>query len=92
MLAHADELVASSSPSSTSCDRASLNHHVEEVLQAASGPVWFQLYINKDRGFTRDLVKRVEAAGCPALMLTVDTPNGAGASVMCATAFICRLA
>jgi len=34
-----------------------------------------QLYINKDRGFTRDLVKRVEAAGCPALMLTVDTPE-----------------
>ena len=48
---------------------------VEEVLGAASGPVWFQLYINKDRGFTRDLVKRVEAAGCPALMLTVDTPE-----------------
>ncbi|MDB6018381.1 MAG: FMN-dependent alpha-hydroxy acid dehydrogenase, partial [Pedosphaera sp.] len=48
---------------------------VEEVTAAASGPVWFQLYINKDRGFTRDLVARVKAAGCQALMLTVDTPE-----------------
>lgn len=48
---------------------------VEEVLKVASGPVWFQLYINKDRGFTRELVARVEAAGCQALMLTVDTPE-----------------
>ena len=48
---------------------------VEDVMKTASGPVWFQLYINKDRGFTRDLVARVEAAGCQALMLTVDTPE-----------------
>ncbi len=48
---------------------------VEEVTRAVRGPVWFQLYINKDRGFTRDLVTRVEAAGCKALMLTVDAPE-----------------
>jgi 4-hydroxymandelate oxidase len=48
---------------------------VEDVVNAANGPVWFQLYINKDRGFTRDLVARVAAAGCQALMLTVDTPE-----------------
>lgn len=48
---------------------------VEEVMKAASGPVWFQLHIHKDRGFTRDLVARVEAAGCQALMLTVGTPE-----------------
>jgi len=48
---------------------------VEEVVVASTGPVWFQLYINKDRGFTRDLVARVETAGCKALMLTVDTPE-----------------
>ena len=48
---------------------------VEEVVEAASGPVWFQLYINKDRGFTRDLVARVAAAGCQALVVTVDTPE-----------------
>ncbi|MEO6181501.1 MAG: alpha-hydroxy acid oxidase [Verrucomicrobiota bacterium] len=48
---------------------------VEEVLGAATGPVWFQLYINKDRGFTRELLARVETAGCKAVMLTVDTPE-----------------
>jgi 4-hydroxymandelate oxidase len=48
---------------------------VEDVVRAATGPVWFQLYINKDRSFTRDLVARVTAAGCQALMLTVDTPE-----------------
>ncbi|MEO7297184.1 MAG: alpha-hydroxy acid oxidase [Verrucomicrobiota bacterium] len=48
---------------------------VEDVMAAASGSVWFQLYINKDRGFTRNLVARVEKAGCKALMLTVDTPE-----------------
>jgi isopentenyl diphosphate isomerase/L-lactate dehydrogenase-like FMN-dependent dehydrogenase len=48
---------------------------VEEVAAASTGPVWFQLYVNKDRGFTRDLVARVEKAGCEALMLTVDTPE-----------------
>ena len=48
---------------------------VEEVSAAASSPLWFQLYINKDRGFTRDLVARVERAGCQAIMVTVDTPE-----------------
>lgn len=48
---------------------------VEAVMRAATAPVWFQLYINKDRKFTRDLVARVEAAGCAALMVTVDTPE-----------------
>jgi len=50
------------------------NTPVEEVLAAATGPVWFQLYIYRDRGATRALVERVEAAGCRALVLTVDAP------------------
>lgn len=37
-------------------------------------PLWFQLYIEKDRGRTRALVERVERAGATALVLTVDTP------------------
>src|SRR3954447_5405962 len=41
---------------------------VEEVTAAAKSPVWFQLYINKDRSFPRELVARVKAAGCKALM------------------------
>lgn len=39
-----------------------------------AGPLWFQLYLQHDRGFTLDLVRRAEAAGCEALVLTVDAP------------------
>jgi isopentenyl diphosphate isomerase/L-lactate dehydrogenase-like FMN-dependent dehydrogenase len=35
---------------------------------------WFQLYVQKDRGFTRELVARAVAAGYRAIVLTVDTP------------------
>jgi 4-hydroxymandelate oxidase len=47
---------------------------VEEIAAQTKGPLWFQLYVHPDRGFTRNLVKRAEAAGCQALVLTVDTP------------------
>lgn len=47
---------------------------IEEVAQAATGPLWFQIYAQPDRGFTRALIERAEAAGCQALCLTVDTP------------------
>jgi len=50
------------------------NTDVEDIAAVASGPLWFQLYIYKDRGATRDLVARVEAAGCRAIVLTVDAP------------------
>jgi L-lactate dehydrogenase (cytochrome) len=40
---------------------------------AASGHVpWYQLYFVKDRGFVADLIQRAKAAGCGALVLTVD--------------------
>lgn len=47
---------------------------IEDVAAASSGVKWFQLYVHRDRGFTRSLVERAEAAGYRALMLTVDTP------------------
>jgi 4-hydroxymandelate oxidase len=47
---------------------------VEDVVAAAAGPVWFQLYVYRDRKATEALVRRVEAAGCQALVLTVDAP------------------
>ena len=50
------------------------NTPVEEVVAAADGPLWFQLYVYKDREITRRLIERVEAAGCTALFLTVDAP------------------
>jgi 4-hydroxymandelate oxidase len=47
---------------------------VEEIAAVASAPLWFQLYMQRDRGHTQALVERVQHAGCRALCLTVDTP------------------
>jgi len=47
---------------------------IEDVVAAADGSVWFQLYVYKDRSASEALVRRVEAAGCTALELTADTP------------------
>ena len=47
---------------------------VDEVGAAATGPWWFQVYIQRDRGFTADLVARAEDAGASALVLTIDLP------------------
>lgn len=47
---------------------------IEEVASAGEGPVWFQLYVYRDRDVTEGLVRRAEAAGCEALVLTVDAP------------------
>ena len=47
---------------------------MEEVCAASTMPVWFQLYLYRDRGATRALVDRARAAGCAALVLTVDAP------------------
>lgn len=45
---------------------------IEDIGAAATGPLWFQLYVYKDRGATTDIIRRAEAAGCRALVLTVD--------------------
>src|SRR5207249_1460182 len=47
---------------------------VDEIARAARGRAWFQLYVQRDRGVTKDLVQRAEAAGCTALCITVDGP------------------
>ena len=49
---------------------------VEDVTKARGGPVWFQLYTTNSMDVTRKLVARAEAAGCPAVAVTIDTPNG----------------
>ncbi|MEV4844649.1 alpha-hydroxy acid oxidase [Micromonospora matsumotoense] len=46
---------------------------VEEIA-AAGGPLWFQLYPHTDLGFTTTVVRRAVAAGCRALVVTVDSP------------------
>lgn len=53
---------------------------LEDVAKAIAGdplrgPLWFQLYIQHDRGFTESLVRRAEQAGYEALVLTVDAPT-----------------
>lgn len=47
---------------------------VEDIARAATQPLWFQLYVQPDRGFTKSLVQRAEDAGCKAICVTVDTP------------------
>lgn len=64
---------------------------LEEVRAATKAPFWFQLYVMRDRGYTRELLQRAAAAGCTTLVLTVDLPvvgaryrdvrNGLGASL-----------
>jgi 4-hydroxymandelate oxidase len=50
------------------------NCSVEAVAAVATQPLWFQLYVNRDRAIARDLIQRVERAGCQALCVTVDQP------------------
>jgi isopentenyl diphosphate isomerase/L-lactate dehydrogenase-like FMN-dependent dehydrogenase len=50
------------------------NFSVEDVARARRAPIWYQLYPISDWELTRDMLQRVEDAGCPALVLTVDIP------------------
>ena len=45
-----------------------------EEIAATGAKLWFQLYIQPDLAFTESLVRRAEAAGCRALVVTVDSP------------------
>lgn len=45
-----------------------------EVTRAASGPVWFQLYVIRDREFMRDMLSIAKEQGAQALVFTVDMP------------------
>ena len=47
---------------------------VDEVSKASSAPIWFQLYVLRDRAFMRDLLVRAREAGATALVFTVDMP------------------
>ncbi|MFT4624335.1 MAG: 4-hydroxymandelate oxidase [Myxococcota bacterium] len=75
-LAHADAEVATAAGASAAGTVLTLsslsNQPVEAVVAATDRPVFFQLYVYKDRGATRDLVARAVAAGCAAVVLTAD--------------------
>ncbi|MER5642229.1 aminotransferase class I/II-fold pyridoxal phosphate-dependent enzyme [Kitasatospora sp. NPDC002227] len=47
----------------------------ESIAEAASAPLWLQVYCFRDRSTTRQLVERAERAGFEALVLTVDAPR-----------------
>lgn len=50
---------------------------LEELASGMRGPLWFQLYLRRNRGETLELVRRAELAGYEALVVTVDAPvNG----------------
>lgn len=47
---------------------------IEEVAPVMKRPMWFQLYVLKDRGFMKNALERAKAAGCSTLIFTVDMP------------------
>ncbi|HET8764399.1 MAG TPA: FMN-dependent L-lactate dehydrogenase LldD, partial [Rhodanobacter sp.] len=47
---------------------------IEEVQGQVARPIWFQLYVLKDRGFMRNALERAWAAGVRRLVFTVDMP------------------
>lgn len=50
------------------------NTRIRPIADRAQGPLWFQMYVQSDRGFVTDVVREVESAGCKALVVTVDAP------------------
>lgn len=77
-LAHPEGECATAAAASASgtimCLSTLSNRPVEAVASSSSGALWFQLYVYKDRSVSEALVRRVEEAGCTALVLTVDAP------------------
>ncbi len=47
---------------------------IEEVVPTIERPMWFQLYVLKDRGFMKNVLERAKAAGVTTLVFTVDMP------------------
>jgi len=52
------------------------NQAIEKVMDARGGPVWYQLYASQDWPTTEQTVKRIERAGCPVMVWTVDILGG----------------
>ena len=46
---------------------------IEEITTETTQPKWFQLYVLRDRGLTKEFIERARASRCTALVLTVDT-------------------
>jgi 4-hydroxymandelate oxidase len=77
-LAHGEGEIATAkaaAASDTIMIQSTLSTSRVEDVAAVGGPLWFQLYVYRDRGATEALVRRVESAGCRALVVTVDAPR-----------------
>lgn len=48
---------------------------IEEVVPAIDRPMWFQLYVLKDRGFMKNALERAKESGVKTLVFTVDMPT-----------------
>jgi isopentenyl diphosphate isomerase/L-lactate dehydrogenase-like FMN-dependent dehydrogenase len=55
---------------------------IEDASAARGMPVWFQLYHRQDWNQTRQMIKRAETAGCPAIVFTVDLLGGSNRETM----------
>lgn len=47
---------------------------LEEIMAITAQPLWFQMYIQRDRQFSRGVMEQAQEAGCRALVITVDAP------------------
>jgi len=45
---------------------------IEDIAKASKRPIWFQLYVMRDRELAKAMMQRAKAAGCSALVITVD--------------------
>ncbi len=59
----------------TLCAASFSNYTIEQMAAASQQALWFQLYVQNDREFTKNLIRRAIDAGCEAFCLTVDVPT-----------------
>lgn len=56
------------------CVSSVSNTPLDVIAAASGGPKWYQLYVQRDRGWTLEMIRRAEAAGYLGLVFTADTP------------------
>jgi lactate oxidase len=54
------------------CVSSASTASLEDIAKASPGPKWFQMYLDVDEGFSREVLQRAKAAGFKAIILTVD--------------------
>ncbi|MGH6617971.1 MAG: alpha-hydroxy-acid oxidizing protein [Alphaproteobacteria bacterium] len=55
------------------CVSSASTASMEDIAKASQGPKWFQVYLDVDEGFSREVLQRAKAAGFKAIILTVDS-------------------